>query len=109
MPHKNKEYKTYSDKMRRANKEALYSVIALVIIVVAWLLGGVCLSGVDAQFASTPIWIIGGTLGTWLVAVVISIVFAKRIFANFSLDDENDEIEDPDSTSEETIESGGVQ
>ena len=86
-----REYKTYAQKMRRADKEALYSVVALGIIVVAWIVGGVGLSALDLEIASTPVWIIGGTVGPWLVAVIIAVVFAKRIFANFSLDDEEGE------------------
>lgn len=89
------EYKTYAEKMRRANKEALYTVVALAIIIAAWIIGGIGLSGLDFEVASTPIWIIGGTIGPWLVAVVIAIVFAKRVFANFSLEDDEDESEVP--------------
>lgn len=86
MSRKPQEYKTYAQKMRRTNREALYTVVALVIIVVVWLIGGVGLSGLDVKVASTPVWIIGGTVGTWLVAVIIAVLFAKRIFANFDLE-----------------------
>ena len=91
MEHEQREYKTYAEKMRRADKEALYTVVALAVIVVAWIVGGIGLSGLDVEVASTPVWIIGGTVGPWLVAVIIAIVFAKRVFANFSLDDDEDE------------------
>ena len=96
MEHEQREYKTYAEKMRRADKEALYTVVALAVIVVAWIVGGIGLSGLDVEVASTPVWIIGGTVGPWLVAVIIAIVFAKRIFANFSLDDEETAIPDRD-------------
>lgn len=88
MSHTPQEYRTYAQKMRRADREALYAVVALAIIVVAWVILGIGLAGLDVQVASTPLWIIGGTVGTWLVAVVIAVVFAKRVFANFSLEEE---------------------
>lgn len=91
MTQPSQEYKTYAQKMRRADKEALYSVGALAIIIVAWIIGGIGLSGLDIEVASTPIWIIGGTVGTWLVSVIIAVVFAKRVFANFSLEDDENE------------------
>lgn len=93
VPRKLREYKTYAQKMQRADREALYSVVALAVIVVAWIIGGIGLSGLDVQIASTPIWIIGGTVGTWLVSVVIAVVFAKRVFANFSLEDDEEAAE----------------
>lgn len=93
MPHKPREYKTYAQKMQRADREALYSVVALGIIVVAWIIGGIGLSGLDVEIASTPIWVIGGTVGTWLVSVIIAVVFAKRVFANFSLEDDEEAAE----------------
>lgn len=89
MSNKSNEYKTYAEKMHRANKEALYSVIALVIIIVTWVIGGLGLSTLDLEIASTPVWIFAGTIGTWLVAVALSVIFAKRIFANFSLDEDD--------------------
>ena len=96
MEHEQREYKTYAEKMRRADKEALYTMVALAVIVIAWIVGGIGLSGLDVEVASTPVWIIGGTVGPWLVAVVIAIVFAKRVFANFSLDDEETAIPNHD-------------
>ena len=81
------ELRTYAQKMRRANREAAYSVVALAVIALAWLVLGIGLSGSDVQVVATPIWIIGGTLGTWAVAIIVAVVLAKRVFANFDLDD----------------------
>ncbi len=86
-----RRYATYASKMHRANREAAYTVVALAVIVVAWLVLGFGLAGSDVRIASTPLWIIGGTVGTWLVAVVAAVVLAKRIFVNFDLDDKGDE------------------
>lgn len=78
--------------MQRANREAAYSIVALFVIAVAWLVLGFGLAGCDIWIASTPIWVLGGTVGTWLVAIAVAVILAKKVFANFSLDD--DEVDD---------------
>ncbi|WP_251212201.1 DUF997 family protein [Adlercreutzia murintestinalis] len=85
-----RKYRTYRDKLRRANREAAYTVVALGVIAIAWLLLGFGLADSDVRIASTPLWIVGGTVGTWLVAVIVAVVLAKRVFANFDLDDRAD-------------------
>ena len=81
-------FSTSAAKMRQANREAVATVVALAVIVVVWLVGGVGLAGCGIEVFSTPIWIIGGTVGTWVAAVVCAVVLAKCVFADFSLDDE---------------------
>ena len=53
----------------------------------------ICIGLADSgiEVFSTPVWIIGGTVGTWLVAVLAAIVLARGVFANFSLDDDDEE------------------
>lgn len=81
---------TYAAKMRQTNREAIATVVALAVIVAAWFAGGIGLANTDIEVFSTPIWIIGGTVGTWLVAVIAAVVLARGVFANFSLDDEEE-------------------
>ena len=57
-----KRFATYAAKMRQANREAVATVVALAVIV-----------------------------ATWLVAVLAAIVLARGVFANFSLDDDDEE------------------
>ncbi len=83
-----RQFTTYAAKMRQANREALATVAALFVIVVTWLSWGLGLADSDVELFSTPLWIIGGCVGTWLVTVGCAIVLGKGVFANFSLDDE---------------------
>lgn len=83
-----RKFTTYAAKMRQANREALATVAALFVIVVAWLSWGIGLADSDIELFSTPIWIIGGCVGTWIVAVLAAIVLGCGVFANFSLEDE---------------------
>lgn len=78
---------TYREKLLQANKEAKATVVALFATIVVWILLGFGLSGLDVQLFHTPIWIIGGTVGTWLFAIAVAIFLGKKVFADFSLDD----------------------
>lgn len=86
-----RKFTTYAAKMRQANKEALATVAALFVIVVTWLSWGIGMADSDIEVLSTPIWIIGGCVGTWLVTVLAAIVLGRGIFADFSLDDDEEE------------------
>lgn len=84
---------TYQEKLAQVNKEAKITLVALGIIVVAWIVLGFGLSVCDIKIANTPIWVIGGTLGIWLVAIAVSIVLPKFFFKDFPLDSEEDQEE----------------
>ena len=79
---------TYKQKHEQANREALATVAALAVTIVVWVVCGFGLSGLDVQLFHTPLWVIGGTIGTWICAIAVSVVLAKRFFVGFDLDDE---------------------
>lgn len=79
---------SYHDKMKQANREAKATIVSLVVIVAVWLVGGFGLSGLDIKLWGTPLWIIGGCVGTWIAAIVVAVVLVKRVFVDFDLDDE---------------------
>ena len=81
---------TYREKLAQANREALATVVGLAVTVVVWAVCGFGLSGLDVKVFHTPLWVVGGTLGTWACAVVVAVVLARRFFADFELDDEGD-------------------
>ena len=75
-------FSTYGAKMRQANREAVAVIVAV------WLVGGIGLAGCGIEVFSTPLWIIGGTIGPWIAAIVCVVVLARCVFADFSLDDD---------------------
>lgn len=81
---------TYRQKMLQANKEAKATLVALALCIVVWALAGFGLSGLDIEIFSTPVWIVGGTIGTWVFAIAAAVFLAKRVFADFDLDDEEE-------------------
>ena len=81
---------TYRQKHEQANREALATVVALAITILVWIACGFGLSTLDVTVFHTPLWVVGGTVGTWACSIVVSVVLAKRFFVGFSLDDEGD-------------------
>ena len=79
---------TYKQKHEQASREALATVVALGVTIVVWIVCGFGLAGLDVQVFHTPLWVVGGTLGTWACAIVVSVVLAKKFFVGFELDDE---------------------
>ena len=81
---------TYRQKMLQANKEAKATVVSLVLCIVVWAVAGFGLAGLDVTVFGTPVWIIGGTVGTWVFAIAVAVFLAKRVFADFDLDEEEE-------------------
>lgn len=81
---------TYRQKMLQANKEAKATLVALALCVAVWVLGGFGLAGLDVEAFGTPVWIVGGTVGTWVFAIAAAVFLAKRVFADFDLDEEEE-------------------
>lgn len=78
----------YAEKMRQANREAKATVVALALTVIVWIALGFGLAGSGMEVFHTPIWIIGGTVGTWLFAIAVAVFLSKRVIADVDLDDE---------------------
>ena len=78
---------TYKQKHELANREAAATVVALAVTIAVWIACGFGLSGLDITVFHTPLWVVGGTIGTWACAIVVAVVLAKRVFADFALDD----------------------
>ena len=79
---------SYKQKHAQANREARATVVALTITIAVWAVCGFGLSGLDVQIFHTPLWVVGGTIGTWVCSIIVVVVLAKKIFLNYDLDDE---------------------
>lgn len=79
----------YRERMRQANREAKVTVVGAVVVVICWLIFGFGLYGIDITIFSTPLWIIMGCLGTWLVALAVSIVLATKVIEDCPLDEDD--------------------
>ena len=79
---------TYAEKLAQADREAKATAIALLATIVAWIVLGFGLAGFDIEIFHTPLWVVGGTIGTWIFALAVCVFLEKRVFVDFDLDDE---------------------
>lgn len=77
-----------SDKFRQANREAKSTILATLAVIVFWLLAGFGLAGINVTIFHTPLWVVGGCIGTWLFAILVSIYLADYVFKDIDLDEE---------------------
>ena len=79
---------TYKEKHAQANKEAIATVVGLVVTIVVWCVCGFGLAGLDMHLFHTPLWVLGGTIGTWICSIIVTLVLTKKVFVGFDLDEE---------------------
>jgi len=82
---------TYAEKMQQANREAKATIVGLVVVVVAWIALGFGLAGTGIEVFHTPLWVITGTVGTWIVAIMVAVFMSKRVITDDDLDEEVEE------------------
>ncbi len=84
----NGKLKSYQEKLAQADREAKATVVALFATIAAWVVLGFGLAGLDITLFHTPLWVIGGTLGTWLFAIGVCVFLERRVFVDFDLDED---------------------
>lgn len=82
---------TYAEKMQQADREAKATIVGLVVVVVAWIALGFGLAGTGIEVFHTPLWVITGTVGTWIVAIMVAVFMSKRVITDDDLDEEVEE------------------
>ena len=83
---------TNAEKHQQILKE-IKATLILIAIVAAWHIGfGFILQGVDVLVLGMPLWFFVSTIGAFAISVIGVIILLKKVFKNFDLGDELDEI-----------------
>ena len=82
---------TEAQKFSLVRREAIYTGLALVGLIIFWLIAGFGTSSLDVKIFHLPLWAFLGSIGVWLVAIFISFVLSKKLFKNIDLGGENDD------------------
>ena len=85
----NGKLKSYQQKLEQADREAKATVVALLATIVVWIVLGFGLAGLDITLFHTPLWVIGGILGTWFFAIAVCVFLERRVFEDFDLDEDD--------------------
>lgn len=78
---------TYREKIEQTHREAKATVVALLVTIVAWALLGFGLSTLDVQVFHMPLWVLGATIGVYVVSLVVIVVLRHAVFCDFDLDE----------------------
>ena len=79
-----------AQKFSLVRREAIYTGLALIGLIIFWLIAGFGTAGVDAKIFHLPLWAVLGTVGVWFVAILISAVLSKVLFKDVDLGGEDD-------------------
>ena len=76
-----------SEKFRQATREAIAPVVAAIAEIIFWCLAGFGLADSDITILHTPLWVWGGCVGTWIFAIIVTVILSEKVFVNFDLDE----------------------
>ena len=72
-------------------REAIYTGIALIGLIIFWLIAGFGLANVDVKIFHLPLWAVAGSIGVWIFAICISYILSRKLFKDIDLGGENND------------------
>ena len=88
---KNKSALNDAQKFSLVRREAIYTGLALVGLIIFWLIAGFGTASLDVKIFHLPLWALLGSVGVWLFAILISFVLSKILFKDVDLGGEDDD------------------
>ena len=86
-----KQKMTESEKFSVVRREALYTGVALALLIIFWLIAGFGLMSVDVKIFHLPLWAVAGSIGVWIFAICASYILSHKLFKDMDLGgDDND-------------------
>ena len=76
---------TEKEKYRQIKKEAGFTALALLALILFWLLAGFGLSNVEVKIAHLPLWVWTSSLGVWLMAIILVKLLLTFVFRDMDL------------------------
>lgn len=80
---------TEYEKFEQIKREAKFTGIALVILIIFWCVAGFGMANVNITIFNLPLWSVAGTVGVWLFAMVLVWFMIHFIFKDMNLEEEN--------------------
>lgn len=82
---------TEAKKFSVVRREAIYTGVALAVLIIFWLIAGFALANVDIKIFHLPLWAVAGSIGVWIFAICISYILSHKLFKDIDLGgEEND-------------------
>ena len=80
-----------AQKFSLVKREAIYTGLALVGLIIFWLIAGFGTASLDVKIFHLPLWAVLGSVGVWLFAILISAILSKVLFKDVDLGGEDDD------------------
>lgn len=80
-----------AQKFKIVKREAVYTGIALIALIIFWLIAGFGTASLDVKIFHLPLWAFLGSIGVWIFAIVISFVLSRKLFKDIDLEGGNDD------------------
>ena len=80
-----------AQKFSLVKREAIYTGLALVGLIIFWLIAGFGTASLDVKIFHLPLWAVLGSIGVWFVAIIISAILSKILFKDVELGGEDDD------------------
>lgn len=79
------------EKYQQIRREAVFTGLALLVLILFWCGAGFCLSDVEYEIFGLPLWTVTSSIGVWFFAIVLVKLLLRYVFRDMSLDDEKKE------------------
>ncbi len=79
-----------AQKFSLVKREAIYTGIALAGLIIFWLMAGFGTASSEIKIFHLPLWAVLGSIGVWIVAIIISAILSKILFKDVDLGGDND-------------------
>ena len=80
-----------AEKFSLIKREAIYTGLALVGLIIFWLIAGFGTSSINLKIFHLPIRAFLGSIGVWIFAIVISFVLSRKLFTDIDLEGANND------------------
>ena len=80
-----------AQKFKIVEREAVYTGIALIALIIFWLAAGFGTASLDVKIFHLPLWAFLGSIGVWIFAIIISYVLSKKLFTDIDLGGDNND------------------
>ena len=80
-------------KYLQIRREAAFTGLALLALILFWLVAGFGTSGLDIKVMHLPLWAVLGSIGVWAMAIVLTFLLTHFIFKDMDFDADGDPVE----------------
>lgn len=74
------------EKYLQIRREAMWTGITLLVLIIFWMLAGFGLADVDIKVFGLPLWAVAGTFGVWIFAMVLVKLLTTFVFKDIDLE-----------------------